>query len=174
MSAILSYLRARLSEPLTWIGIALFIVAVALIWLFRHDVLTVLGTVIGSALAATPDHRIINPIRALLAPTRPATPQVEIPRSTPMSNTIVQTLEAAALEGVKAAIAAIPGPVGVAAKAIIAVAEDRSPANILAAITDVAGAVEAALAVVPPGYVPAPAANADIVIQPQVEDGSNA
>lgn len=159
------YLRNRLPEWSTWLGLIVAVAALALFWLYRQEIYSALVAIAGSAIAASPERSMAKPIRALLALIRPATPQVAPPRSIPMSSNFVASLEAAALEAVKVTAAALPAPTGPAVSAVLAAFEDRSTANVLAAVIAVVSAVEAALAVVPP----APVAETNVAAEPVPE-----
>lgn len=159
-----AYLRNRLRERSTWVGLAVALACIALAWIYREQIYTALVGIAALVRAGLPDRLINSRISAALAPIQPATVRslrtVELPaqppRSLPMSSSLVATLEAAALDGLKVAATALPAPTGPAISAVLNAFENQSTANVLAAVVAVVGAVEVALATVPPGFVAAP------------------
>lgn len=80
----IDYLRNRLSEPTTWIGLFLFIAGLALFWFYRQDIYSALVATFGAAIAALAERFMTAPIRALLARLQPAKPALT-PRSETMT-----------------------------------------------------------------------------------------
>lgn len=155
MPAMTAYIRNRLCERSTWIGLAVAVACIILAWIYREQIYTACVGLLALARAGLPDRLIKLPIRAALAPTTPTDPPAQPPRSIPMSSSLVATLEAAALDGLKVAATALPAPTGPAISAVLNAFENQSTANVLAAVVAVVGAVEAALATVPAGFVAA-------------------
>lgn len=185
MTIVLAYLCRRAREWTTWVGLVLFLVFIGAIVFYRQDILLLLGAPLSGLLAALPDRLLklpwlnlarvaANAIFRTLKKSADLPPAIVLPiaaevhRSIPMSSPVVQVLETAMLEGAKAAVGAMTGPIGAAAKAVLAAAEDHSAANILAAVSAVVAAVESAQAEVPPGYVPATEAVAVPASEPAV------
>lgn len=156
----ITYLRNRLSERSTWVGLAVFLACIVLAWVCREQIYTALVGIAALIRAGLSDGKFrtfVAKFRRTLS-TPPADPvPVQLPRSIPMSSNFVAELEAAALNGVKSAATALPAPIGPAVSAVLAAIENDTSANVIAAVVAVATAVEAALATVPSGYVAAPA-----------------
>lgn len=150
----IAYLRNRLSERLTWVGIAFALVAGIVFVFYRQEVLAAVNALVGSAIAALPD-RILH--RSLFSPenvsgtTTAAIPVAPI-RSIKMSlvddfkAAVEKAAENAAMAALKAGIATLPGPSQAAANAVVSVAETPTAANITVAVADILAVVEAALA----------------------------
>lgn len=157
----IAYLRNRLLERSTWIGLAIAAACIALAWIYQEQIYTACVGLLALVRAGLPDRFLSSRIRAVLAPVQPATPPAQPPRSTPMSlvddfkTAVEAAAENAAKAALKAAIASLPGPSQAAANAVVSAAESPTTANITVAVADILAVVEAALATVPAGYVPA-------------------
>jgi hypothetical protein len=157
----LAYLMARIIEPSTWIGLALVLAGVVLLWVFRDQVIAAATSVVtGAALAGIPQRLMSRPLFSLAA--RTAVPSKQEPKE---MSTIAESLETVALEAVKAAALALPEPAATLAKGIITAVENPSAGNIIAAIVDAAKVVEDLLAQVEAAKATTAATNA----QPEVQ-----
>lgn len=151
----MSYLRARLGEWSTALGVIVLAVSIAAAWWSRTIWLPWCAAIAGTVAMALPERLIkagVERVSEIAIATvaddlsKPRGPDSAVLPSKDNTMTILQDIENAALAAVKTVAAEAPAPYGSAIAAVLSAAENPSPANVLAAIGDVVVAVEAIIA----------------------------
>lgn len=133
----IGYIAARARETSTWVSLGIFVACVLIFWYYRGQIYTHAVATVALFKAATRDgieQRTIAWLKTRFTKA-PVVATVQQPKEIHMSDTIVKTLESAALAAFKSV--PLPAPYGTLVSAVISAAENPTTVNVLAVLADV-------------------------------------